>query len=142
VVALLLVVYRSLPALGLGLLPVTTGALVGVASVALGFGAVHGITLGFGITLIGESVDTRFISLFNRAASGMGPRAAAGAALVADGTPGDADFSVRIRVIAALGISRIEQLGLYSISGLIAAALVTRFVLPAAACRRISRFAT
>jgi len=28
VVALLLVVYRSLPALGLGLLPVTTGALV------------------------------------------------------------------------------------------------------------------
>ena len=57
VVALLLVVYRSLPALGLGLLPVTTGALVGVAAVALGFGAVHGITLGFGITLIGESVD-------------------------------------------------------------------------------------
>jgi predicted exporter len=30
---------------------------MGVAAVALGFGAVHGITLGFGITLIGESVD-------------------------------------------------------------------------------------
>jgi len=57
VVTLLLLVYRSLAALGLGLLPVATGALVGIAAVALGFGAVHGITLGFGITLIGESVD-------------------------------------------------------------------------------------
>ena len=57
VVTLLLAVYRSLPALGLGLLPVASGALAGIAAVALGFGAVHGITLGFGITLIGESVD-------------------------------------------------------------------------------------
>src|SRR5580658_3441918 len=57
VVALLFAVYRSLPALALGLMPVVSGALVGIAAVALGFGAVHGITLGFGITLIGESVD-------------------------------------------------------------------------------------
>jgi predicted exporter len=57
VVTLLLAVYRSPTALGLGLLPVASGALIGIAAVALGFGAVHGITLGFGITLIGESVD-------------------------------------------------------------------------------------
>ena len=31
----------------LGLVPVATGALFGIAAVALGFGAVHGITLGF-----------------------------------------------------------------------------------------------
>ena len=37
VVTLLLAVYRSLPALALGLLPVATGALIGVAAVALGF---------------------------------------------------------------------------------------------------------
>ena len=49
--------YRSLPLLLLGLLPVTSGALAGVSAVALGFGVVHGITLAFGITLIGESVD-------------------------------------------------------------------------------------
>ena len=54
---LLLTVYRSPPALVLGLVPVASGALAGVAAVALGFGAVHGITLGFGVTLIGESVD-------------------------------------------------------------------------------------
>jgi predicted exporter len=57
IVVVLLTVYRSAIALLLGLLPVATGALVGVAAVALGFGAVHGITLGFGVTLIGESVD-------------------------------------------------------------------------------------
>src|SRR5271167_4474514 len=56
-VTLLLGVYRSLPALGLGLLPVASGALLGIAAVALGFGAVHEVTLGFGVTLIGESVD-------------------------------------------------------------------------------------
>jgi len=43
VVTLLLAVYRSLPALGLGLLPVASGALIGIAAVALGFGAVHGM---------------------------------------------------------------------------------------------------
>src|SRR5882757_5494701 len=57
VVTLLFAVYRSLPALALGLAPVASGAVIGIAAVALGFGAVHGITLGFGITLIGESVD-------------------------------------------------------------------------------------
>jgi len=36
---------------------VVSGALTGIAAVALGAGIVHGITLGFGITLIGESVD-------------------------------------------------------------------------------------
>ena len=45
IVTLLLAVYRSLPVLLLGLLPVTSGALAGIAAVALGFGVVHGITL-------------------------------------------------------------------------------------------------
>ena len=57
VAALLLAIYRSFRALALGLLPMLTGALVGIATVALGFGVVHGITLGFGVTLIGEAVD-------------------------------------------------------------------------------------
>src|SRR4029077_12697653 len=57
VVTLLFAVYRSVPALALGLMPVASGAVIGIAAVALGFGAVHGITLGFGTTLIGESVD-------------------------------------------------------------------------------------
>jgi predicted exporter len=131
VVTLLLLVYRSLPALGLGLLPVASGALVGVAAVALGFGAVHGITLGFGITLIGESVDYSIYFFIQSRHSedvatggwqrrwwptirlGMLTSVCGFASLLPSGFPG------------------LKQLGLYSISGLIAAALVTRYVLPA-----------
>ena len=123
VICILLAVYRSAVALGLGLLPVATGALAGVAAVALGFGAVHGTTLGFGITLIGESVDYSiyfFISISKSWRQMLWPTIRLGmltsvvgfASLLPSGFPG------------------LAQLGLYSISGLIAAALVTRFVLP------------
>src|SRR5690606_8800296 len=57
VVSMLLLIYRSPYLLLLGLIPVITGALVGIASVSLVFGQVHGLTLGFGTTLIGEAVD-------------------------------------------------------------------------------------
>jgi predicted exporter len=132
VVTLLLVVYRSLPALGLGLLPVTTGALVGVAAVALGFGAVHGITLGFGITLIGESVDYS-IYFFIQSRHALNP--IAGRSWQQLWWP-----TVRLGMLTSVcgfasllpsGFPGLKQLGLYSIGGLIAAALVTRFVLPA-----------
>ena len=133
VVTLLFAVYRSLPALALGLAPVASGALIGIAAVALGFGVVHGITLGFGITLIGESVDYSIYFFVqsrrlrqNDAASvswqrawwptirlGMLTSVCGFASLLPSGFPG------------------LAQLGLYSISGLIAAALVTRYVLPA-----------
>ena len=129
----LLLVYRSLAALGLGLLPVATGALVGIAAVALGFGAVHGVTLGFGITLIGESVDYSiyfFIQSRRSVADSAGGRARWQ-------QPGGS--TVRLGMLTSVcgfasllpsGFPGLKQLGLYSISGLIAAALVTRFVLP------------
>jgi predicted exporter len=133
VVTLLLVVYRSLSALGLGLLPVATGALVGVAAVALGFGAVHGITLGFGVTLIGESVDySIYFFIQSRQAR---PDGAAGRSWQQLWWP-----TIRLGMLTSVcgvasllpsGFPGLKQLGLYSISGLIAAALVTRFVLPA-----------
>jgi predicted exporter len=131
VVTLLLAVYRSLPALGLGLLPVASGALVGVAAVALGFGAVHGITLGFGITLIGESVD---YSIYFFIQSRGGP-ADDGRAWQQVWWP-----TIRLGMLTSVcgfasllpsGFPGLKQLGLYSISGLIGAALVTRYVLPA-----------
>jgi predicted exporter len=132
VVTLLLLVYRSLPALGLGLLPVATGALVGIAAVALGFGAVHGITLGFGITLIGESVDYS-IYFFVQSRQAQSGAAARGWQQLWWPT-------IRLGMLTSVcgfasllpsGFPGLKQLGLYSISGLIAAALVTRYLLPA-----------
>jgi predicted exporter len=133
VVALLFAVYRSLPALALGLAPVTSGAVIGIAAVALGFGAVHGITLGFGITLIGESVD---YSIYFFVQSARPPRHdAAAPSWQRTWWP-----TVRLGLLTSVcgfasllpsGFPGLAQLGLYSISGLIAAALVTRYVLPA-----------
>ena len=55
--ALLLIVLRSPRFLFWAALPTATGALAGLAAVAVAFGSIHGITLGFGLTLIGEAVD-------------------------------------------------------------------------------------
>ena len=125
IVAILLVVYRSPLTLALGLVPVASGVLVGVAAVSLGFEAVHGITLGFGTTLIGEAVDYS-IYLFVQ---------------TGDAKPGWQYWpTVRLGVLTSVagfsallfaGLPGLAQLGVFSIAGLVAAAAVTRFVLPA-----------
>ena len=129
-------VYRSPAALLLGLLPVATGALVGVAAVALGFGAVHGITLGFGVTLIGESVDYSIYFFIQSRAR----RDAAAACWQQRLWP-----TMRLGMLTSVcgfasllpsGFPGLAQLGVYSICGLIAAAAVTRFVLPELAAAR------
>jgi predicted exporter len=126
--AMLLALYRSPRVLGLALLPVASGALAGVAAVSLAFGSVHGVTLGFGVTLIGEGVDYA-IYLLTR---------------VAPGSPARAAFeriwpTLRLGVLTSIcgfsamllsGFSGLAQLGLFSIAGLVVAAAVTRWILP------------
>ena len=129
VAVILFAAYRSATALALGLVPVACGALAGVAAVALGFGAVHGITLGFGTALIGEAIDYT-IYLFVQS----GSRDVGGPGWVAGYWP-----TIRLGLLTSIagfsamlfsGLPGLAQLGLYSIVGLVAAALVTRFVLP------------
>ncbi|MFG5406942.1 MMPL family transporter [Piscinibacter sakaiensis] len=57
VVGLLGLAFASPRAILIAMLPVGTGVLAGIAVVGAVFGNVHGFTLGFGITLIGEAVD-------------------------------------------------------------------------------------
>jgi predicted exporter len=130
VATVLFLAYRSPVALALGLLPVACGALAGVTAVSLGFGTVHGITLGFGTTLIGEAVDYS-IYLFVQAARGS---PTGGREWVVGFWP-----TVRLGVLTSIagfsallfsGLPGLAQLGLYSITGLMVAALVTRFVMP------------
>jgi predicted exporter len=136
IVALLLTVYRSPRTLALGLLPVLSGVAVGLASVSLAFGSVHGLTLGFGTTLIGEAVDYS-IYLFVQSAQTRPGTARASDAMrdwLAAYWP-----TIRLGVLTSVcgfasmlfsGFPGLVQLGLYSITGLATAALVTRFVLP------------
>jgi predicted exporter len=128
VAGLLFMVYRSPRVLALSLLPAASGTLAGIAAVSLGFGTVHGITLGFGVTLLGETVDYA-IYLFTQ---------------TLPGTPPDRTLP-RIWRTLLLGVmtsvvgfgtmlfssfSGLAQLGLFSITGLLVALCVTRWVLP------------
>jgi predicted exporter len=128
VASMLLLLYRSPRVLALGLFPVATGALAGVAAVSLVFGSVHGITLGFGVTLIGEGVDYA-IYLFTQ--------------IEHNGTPQDTLRRIwptlRLGVLLSIcgfsamlfsGFTGLAQLGLFSIAGLIGAVSTTRWVLP------------
>lgn len=121
VAGMLLLVYRSVGLLLLGLAPVLSAAAVGVAAVALVFGHVHGLTLAFGTTLVGEAVDYAIYLFLQRAT----------------GQPADRFWrTIRLGVMTSLagflalmtsGFPGLSQLGVYAVSGLVAAALVTRY---------------
>ncbi len=127
IIAVLLFVYRSFKLLTLGLLPVLSGALAGVVAVSLAYGTVFGITVGFGSALIGEAVD---YSIYYFVQSGRG-----GVEVWRQ------RFwpTIRLGVLTSIfgfgallfsGFPGLSQLGLYALSGVLTAALVTRFVLP------------
>lgn len=133
IISLLMLAYRSAPAVLMSLLPVLSGALAGVAAVSIGFGVVHGITLGFGAALIGEAVDYS-IYLFIQSDPGTCTNSAV------QNKGADAWWpTIRIGVLTSVfgfasllfsSFPGLAQLGLYAITGLVTAALVTRFVLP------------
>ncbi len=133
IVGLLLLAFGgSLRTLFTALLPVATGVLAGIAAVSLLHGNVHGITLGFGTTLIGEAVDYAIYYLI-QARSAPGAAAGAGAQrwIVASWPTVRLGLWTSVCGFAALlfsGFPGLAQLGLFSIAGLTAAALTTRWV--------------
>lgn len=125
---ILLFIYRSLRVLALTLVPVASGALAGIAAVSLAFGSVHGITLGFGATLIGEAVDYA-IYLFTNTAPGSTPKATL-QRIWPTLRLGMATSVCGFGAMLFSGFPGLSQLGLFSIAGLVVAVLVTRWVLP------------
>lgn len=132
---LLLVAFASPLALGVAALPVATGVVVGIAAVGLGFGGVHGLTLAFGATLIGEAVDYAIYYLI-QAHGGRDPGVAARGwrHWLAHGWP-----TIRLGLLTSVcgfsalvfsGFPGLAQLGVFSVAGLVGAAATTRFVLP------------
>lgn len=127
-VLFLLIAYRSPRVLLLGLLPVACGALAATAAVSLAFGFVHAITLGFGVTLIGEAMDYS-IYLLTQTVKGDS----------AERTLARIWPTLRLGALTSIAgfctmllsdFTGFAQLGLFSVAGLVGAAAVTRFVLP------------
>ena len=128
IVTLLLLAYRSPLVLLLTMVPVVSGALAGLVAVGLGFGFVHGITIGFGVTLMGEAVDYAIYLLTQTS-----PQSGARTTLRRIWPTLRLGVLVSICGFAAMLFSSFTgfvQLGVFTIVGLTVAAAVTRFVLP------------
>jgi predicted exporter len=127
IVGVLLWVYRSGRLLALGLLPMVSGALAGVVVVSLVHGTVFGITVGFGSALIGEAVDYAIYFFVQSGRVGLAQWRQAFWPTIRLGV---LTSSLGFAALLFSGFPGLSQLGLYALSGVVTAALVTRFVLP------------
>ena len=127
-IGLLLLVYRSPRLVALSFLPLVGGALTAAAAASVLFGTLHGITLGFGTTLIGVANDYP-IHLFTHMRPGTKIR----------DTLNHIWPTVRLGVITTVagfsamllsGFQGLAQLAVFAISGLLMAGMITRWMLP------------
>lgn len=128
VVVVLALAFRSLLLIVLSVMPLISGVLVAAAVVGVLFGSIHGITLAFGITLLGVAVDYP-IHLF-----GHRRQEEAVSETILRIWP-----ALRLGLVSSIlgytamvfsSVAGLAQLGIFAISGLIAAALFSRFLLP------------
>ncbi len=121
--------FRSLRPLWLAVLPLGAGLLAGAAMVTAVFGYIHGITLAFGITVLGVALDypLHLFAHANRRAES--PAGAANTLWPALGL-GAVSTAVVYALMAITGFTGMAQLGLFVLTGILVAALTTRFILP------------
>ena len=119
---------RSALLLALVAVPLSAGLLAGMAATALAFGTVHGIALGFGVTMLGVTVDYPILLVTLRRPAETLPAAA----LRIWPTLRLAAAAAALGLLAMLGsgFPGLMQLGVFAGAGLLAAAATTRWVLP------------
>jgi len=129
VLAILYAAYRSAAILAVSFIPVATGLVVGVTAVGLGFDELQGITLGFGVTLLGEAVDyPTYLLMQARPGEALGEALARIAPTLR--------LAVLTTVLGALAMALssfagLAQLGVFTVAGVAAAGLATRWLVPA-----------
>ncbi len=124
----LLLTYRSLTLLLLSLVPLLSAIVMGTVCVNATFGFVHGITLAFGITLLGV-VDDYPIHLFTHIDDRTDPQAAL-RSIWPTLRMGVVTTVIGFGAMVFAPFPGLTHLGLFAVSGLITGALVTRWVLP------------
>ncbi len=131
-VVLLLLVYRSIFQVLMMAVPLVSGVLAGVAAVVLVFGEIHGIALAFGITLLGVAIDYP-IHLYSHARHG--DVASSAKSIWPTLRISVLTTTVGYAVLLLTDFRGLMQLGVFNLAGLISAAAVTRWVLPAISLR-------
>jgi len=128
IAALLLWRFRSPWVLGVIAVPVVLGIAVAALVVQLVFGFVHGVAVGFGMTMLGVTVDYPVLLVGHRK---KGEAAPATLRRISQA------FTLSV-LTAALGLTGmlfsgfpgLSQLGCFSVVGILVAASVTRWLLP------------
>jgi predicted exporter len=131
VITLFLLLFRSLRAIVLSLVPLAAGVLTATTVCLLLFGRVHGLTLAFGASLIGVCIDYP-IHLFSHHALESDPAGAIGTArrirtaMLVGGVTTVAGF-VGLGWTSFPGV---REIGVFAAVGVLAALLASLFVLP------------
>lgn len=128
VLLFLLLSYRSPWLVLLTLIPIMSGIIAGMIAVNIWFGFVHGITLGFGITLLGV-VDDYPIHLFSHMKKGSSPQTVM-RTIWPTMRLGVLTTAIGFSALLLAGYPALAQLGLLALVGLLTGAFVTRWVLP------------
>ncbi len=127
-------IFRSIKVLLLLSLPLFFAILVGSSVVNFFYGYIHGISLAFGITIIGISVDYPihyFTHLMNQQ---KGQTLYSNKAVILAIWPqlklGLITTLIGFSALTFSSFSGLNQLGVFAMSGLISAALISRYLLP------------
>ncbi|MES9942058.1 MAG: MMPL family transporter [Candidatus Thiodiazotropha sp. 6PLUC1] len=125
---LLFSAYRFLPYLLIAALPLASALLAAAIVCQLFFGELHGITLAFGITLLGVTLDYP-IHLFSHLRKEQSVKKSM---LQIWNTMrlGVYTTCIAYLVLLTTDFSGLRQLGLFTLTGLLTAALTSRFILP------------
>jgi predicted exporter len=128
VVALLLWRFRSLAVLMAIAVPIVFSTAMAALVTSLVFGFVHGIALGFGMTMLGVTVDYPVLLIGHRK---LGEPAAGTLHRIGRAfTLAVACAALGLTGMVFAGFPGIAQLGLFAATGVLSAAAATRLVLP------------
>ena len=107
---------------------VAPGLAAAALAVQLAFGFVHGITLGFGMTMLGITVDYPVLLIGHRKQGE--PPADTIRRIARPFTLSVLTASLGLSGMAGSGFPGVAQLGLFAVTGILASAAVTRWLLP------------
>ena len=127
IAALFLLLFRSGRALAVTAVLMLVTVAVAVLATGLVFGAVHGLTLALGATLIGVCIDYPVHALVHAGgAAGAGAVRRIWPAMILAGLT----TLIGYLALAMSGFPGLQQIALFSAAGILTALLLTRYVLP------------
>ncbi|MCU7802138.1 MAG: MMPL family transporter [Candidatus Thiodiazotropha sp. (ex Lucinoma borealis)] len=120
----MLLVYRSIAIAFLITVPLVSGVLAGIVAVQLLHGEIHGITLAFGITLLGITIDYP-IHVFTHMQSNRYGKSKIWGTIYLGMVTTIIGFS-SLMISSFVGL---QQLGIFACAGLLTAVIATRYLL-------------